>query len=79
MTAYLDRIERVNPIFNAIVSLLDPGELLAQADERDRQLARGESMGWMARFSLCGEGSGGHGRDQDNLRFADLQGFHPGP
>jgi amidase len=45
MTAYLDHIERLNPKVNAIVALQDRGELLAQARERDTQLARGESMG----------------------------------
>ncbi len=50
MQAYLQRIEAVNPKVNAIVSLQDAGGLLAQADGRDRQLARGESMGWMHGF-----------------------------
>jgi amidase len=45
MTAYLDHIESVNPKVNAIVALQDRGDLLAQAHERDSQLARGESMG----------------------------------
>jgi amidase len=45
MTAYLDHIESVNPKVNAIGALQDRGDLLAQARERDRQLARGESMG----------------------------------
>ncbi|MBC7436008.1 MAG: amidase [Bdellovibrionales bacterium] len=47
MRAYLDRIAQVNPAHNAIVSLQDEAGLLAQADARDAQLARGESMGWM--------------------------------
>jgi amidase len=47
MQAYLQRIARVNPAVNAIVSLQDEAGLLAQADERDAQLARNESMGWM--------------------------------
>ncbi len=47
MQAYLARIEAVNPQVNAIVSLQDGPGLLAQADERDAQLARGQSMGWM--------------------------------
>ena len=47
MQAYLERIHAVNPAFNAIVSLRDDAVLLQQADERDAQLARGESMGWM--------------------------------
>ena len=47
MQAYLSRIARINPTVNAIVSLQHEGGLLAQADARDVQLARGESMGWM--------------------------------
>ena len=45
MTAYLDHIERLNPKVNAIVALQDRAVLLAQASERDAQLARGEWMG----------------------------------
>src|SRR5271154_1649142 len=45
MTAYLDHIDKFNPKVNAIVALQDRAELLAQARERDAQLARGESMG----------------------------------
>ena len=47
MQAYLAHIEAQNPAVNAIVSLCDAAELLAQADEKDKQLARGQSMGWM--------------------------------
>lgn len=47
MRAYLERIARVNPGLNAIVSMEPEQSLLAQADERDRQLARGEWLGWM--------------------------------
>ena len=47
MQATLARIERLNPTYNAIVSLQDGDALLAQADVRDAQLARGERMGWM--------------------------------
>lgn len=50
MQAFLDRIDRLNPKFNAIVSLQPAESLLAQADERDAQLARGEWMGWMHGF-----------------------------
>jgi amidase len=45
MSAYLDHIEDLNPKVNAIVALQDRSELLAQARERDAQLARGQSMG----------------------------------
>ncbi|MCY1392814.1 Acylamidase [compost metagenome] len=47
MQAYLAQIERYNPEVNAIVSLQPAEQLLAQADERDRQLARGQWLGWM--------------------------------
>jgi amidase len=53
MTAYLDRIDAVNPAVNAIVARQPRETLLAQADERDRQLARGESCGWMHGFPLA--------------------------
>ena len=47
MEAYLTQIDRVNPQVNAIVALQDREGLLAQADERDAQLALGEYLGWM--------------------------------
>jgi amidase len=47
MQSTLDRIAQLNPQSNAIVSLQEPELLMAQARERDAQLARGESMGWM--------------------------------
>ncbi len=50
MVAYLDHISRLNPRVNAIVSLQDPDSLLKQAGERDAQLARGNSLGWMHGF-----------------------------
>ena len=50
MNAYLDHIERFNPIVNAIVSLQDREQLVAQAKNRDAQLARGEYLGWMHGF-----------------------------
>jgi amidase len=50
MSAYLDHIDRLNPKVNAIVSLQGPELLLKQAAERDAQLARGESLGWMHGF-----------------------------
>ena len=50
MTACLDHIGRLNPKVNAIVSLQDREGLLRQAAERDSQLARGESIGWMHGF-----------------------------
>jgi amidase len=47
MQAYLRRIADVNPRVNALISLQDADDLLRQADARDAQLARGETMGWM--------------------------------
>lgn len=51
MQAYLARIEAMNPLHNAIVSLRDADELLREADMRDADLARatreGRSLGWM--------------------------------
>uniref|UniRef100_UPI0021825720 amidase family protein n=1 Tax=Pseudomonas chlororaphis TaxID=587753 RepID=UPI0021825720 len=47
MSAYLDRIERCNPRVNALVSLRERQVLLAEAEARDRQLDRGQSLGWM--------------------------------
>jgi len=50
MQAYLNQIDTHNPGSNAIVSLAPQEAILAQADERDAQLARGQSMGWMHGF-----------------------------
>lgn len=50
MTAFLDRIDLLNRDYNAIVSLQDREGILRQADERDRQLAHGEYLGWMHGF-----------------------------
>ncbi|MFZ2739270.1 MAG: amidase [Burkholderiaceae bacterium] len=47
MLATLAQVDRLNPASNAIVSRVDSDVLLQQADQRDAQLARGESMGWM--------------------------------
>src|SRR5450830_1138543 len=53
MQASLARIEALNPRFNAIVSLREPQQLLAEARERDAELARGERRGWMHGFPLA--------------------------
>lgn len=45
MTAFLDHIGRINPHVNAMISMRERGELIAEARERDEQLARGEDMG----------------------------------
>ena len=63
MHAYLKQIETHNPASNAIVSLAPQDDLLAQADERDAQLGRGQSMGWM------------HGLPQAVKDLLDVQSF----
>jgi len=63
MHAYLKQIETHNPASNAIVSLAPQDALLAQADERDAQLGRGQSMGWM------------HGLPQAVKDLLDVQSF----
>ena len=45
MQAHLDRIARINPRVNAIVSKLPDEACLALADEADRRLARGDGVG----------------------------------
>ena len=45
MNTYLDHIATFNPKVNAIVALQERDGLLAQARERDAQVARGEIMG----------------------------------
>ena len=47
MQSYLAHIGRVNPLCNALVSLQPEEQLLAQAAERDAQLASGIYHGWM--------------------------------
>jgi amidase len=44
-TAFLDRIEAVNPRVNAIVSLRDRAAILAEADAADQALAQGVASG----------------------------------
>ncbi len=47
MQLTLNRIDSLNPGFNAIVAAADSGQLLRQAEEADRALAKGEYWGWM--------------------------------
>ncbi len=63
MQATLERIARLNPKSNAIINLQEPELLMAQAKERDAQLARGESKGWM------------HGMPQAMKDLANVQGL----
>ena len=50
MQAYLDRINKYNLVYNAIVYLQDSDDLLAQAARADAVLAEGEYWGWMHGF-----------------------------
>jgi amidase len=50
MQAHLDQIDRLNPSFTAIVSLLDGDMLLAAARSADAELAQGMVRGWMHGF-----------------------------
>lgn len=50
MKSYLERIDRLNPLFNAIVSLRNRSELLAEAAQKDSELAKGDYRGWMHGF-----------------------------
>lgn len=47
MSAYLARIHRLNPVFNAIVNLAPDDRLLREADVCDAELAQGRTRGWM--------------------------------
>jgi amidase len=47
MQAYLQRIHRYNPLYNAIVSLVDDSVLMHQAEQADQALKKGEYWGWM--------------------------------
>jgi amidase len=50
MQTYLDRIEKYNPSYNAIVSLRPREELLAEARQADAELNKGQYRGWMHGF-----------------------------
>ena len=45
MTAFLDRIERTNPVVNAIVSLRDRDAAMADALAADEEIAAGRRRG----------------------------------
>ena len=47
MEAYLSRIKRINPAYNAIISTRDEDALLAEAADADEALAHGDYRGWM--------------------------------
>lgn len=47
MQAYLNRINKYNPVYNAIVSRVDDDALLLKAREADLALSKNEYWGWM--------------------------------
>ena len=47
MQAYLERIHRYNPVYNAIVSMVDDDDLIKQSELADQALDRDEYWGWM--------------------------------
>ncbi len=47
MDAFINRINRRNPVLNAIVSMRDSDALLREAAVLDAELAAGQSRGWM--------------------------------
>ncbi|MFM2280662.1 MAG: hypothetical protein RLZZ444_2893 [Pseudomonadota bacterium] len=53
MAHFLDRIERLNGALNAIVSLRDRQELLAEADQADRDLRQGQWRGPLHGFPFA--------------------------
>jgi len=53
MEAYLDRIERLNPQINAIISLRPRAELIIEAQAADRKLDEGRSKGWLHGFPFA--------------------------
>ncbi len=53
MAAHLSQTQSLNPKFNALVSLAEPDQLMAQAQEYDAELARGNYLGWMHGFPVA--------------------------
>ena len=47
MQAYLERISRLNPSYNAIVSMPDDEALIAEATQADHDLDNGHYRGWL--------------------------------
>ena len=79
MNAYLDHIDALNPKVNAIVSLQDRGDLVAQAKARDERACPRRSLRLDARLA---PGDQGPDRDQGHPHhagLAHLQGFRAQP
>lgn len=63
MHAYLARIHRYNPVYNAIVSMADDDSLIKEAERADLELDQGKYRGWM------------HGMPHAVKDLADVKGF----
>lgn len=63
MEAYLSRIHKFNPVYNAIISMADDQKLIEQAKLADDSLAKGHYWGWM------------HGMPHAIKDLAPLKGF----
>ena len=63
MRAYLARIRRFNPVYNAIVSMLPDDECVRLARSADAALSRGEYWGWL------------HGMPHAVKDLSDVRGF----
>lgn len=67
--AHLDRIEAVNPLVNAVVTLTAE-QALEQAREADRAAVRGEFTGPLHGLPCGAQGQSSHEGHPDHLRFA---------
>lgn len=63
MQAFLERVATYNPVYNAIVNLIDEDAALSLAREADEELAQGRRQGWL------------HGLPFAVKDTADAQGF----
>jgi hypothetical protein len=78
MHAYLQRIHRYNPLYNAIVSMVDDAELIHQAEQADRALDKGRAetiLPMNTRRNTAGENHGMH--DTSALSIPPLPVFFP--
>jgi amidase len=64
MRAYLDRIHRYNPVYNAIVAMVEDDDLVGQAILADNALSNDQYWGWM------------HGMPHAVKDLADAKGLH---
>ena len=78
VSAFLDRIEAVNDAVNAIVSLRDREDILAEAQAADAFLARGRGNWSTFRPADRGQGSDADQRPAHDVRLAHLRRFRAG-